>query len=460
KWISTIGDGYNTLSPILYEDGYIYTGSGPNASNEGRYVGIKVQDLDPDSATEENAPVWKHESNSGYYWSGGAIVDGVIVFAGDDGQLVSADLKTGQEVDTLALGGQIRNSVVYDSESGKLVIGAKNSKVHAVELKTDGSFDDATYMTADLPAQSTSPVIVYNDRVYIGSGQMSQGSITVLNLNDLSEIYTANVGSGGIQGGLLATTAYGTDANKHQINIYFTRNSNPGGLYMITDYEGNTAAPEVTDIYIPTDKNYCLSSPIADKDGSIYYSNDSGYLFALSFEKEIVLDELDAYWSSYRKNTNNMALLDIKLPENQAQAIEAWKEKLSLDWSAISTPLIVEDKVYVVCGKTLSVFDKDGNTLNSMTLEGSTSWYASFLASGGGLIYAHIGNGKIQAVDAKTLESKWISTIGDGYNTLSPIVYKEGYIYTGSGPNASNEGAYVGIKVQDKDPNSGTEENT
>jgi len=287
KWISTLGDGYDTLSPIVYEDGYVYTGSGPNASNSGSYVGIKVQDLDPSSTTEENAPAWKHESSKGYYWSGGAVIDDVIVFAGDDGELVSSKLKTGQIADTLTLGGQIRNSVVYDKESGKLIIGAKDSKVHSVELNDDFTFDDDTYVSADIPAQSTSPAIVYNDRVYIGSGQMSKGSITVLNLSDLSEIYTADVGAGGIQGGLLATTAYGTDENNHQINIYFTRNNNPGGLYMIKDFADNTTAPEVVDIYIPTDKNYCLSSPISDEDGTIYYSNDSGYLFALKYANVI-----------------------------------------------------------------------------------------------------------------------------------------------------------------------------
>ncbi|MBN2898629.1 MAG: S-layer homology domain-containing protein, partial [Clostridia bacterium] len=263
--------------------------SGPNASNEGAYVGIKVQDKDPNSGTEENTPVWRHESSNGYYWSGGAVVDDVIVFAGDDGQLISADLRTGQEVDSLALGGQIRNCVVYDPTSEKVIVSAENSKVHAVALNKDGTFNDTTYMTANLPAASTSPAIVYNGRIYIGSGKTDQGHITVFKLDDLSEIYSATVGSGGIQGGLLATTAYGTDANK-QINIYFTRNNNPGGLYMIKDFEGNTTAPEVTDIYIPIDKNYCLSSPIADEDGNIYYSNDSGYLFALTYAPVVESD--------------------------------------------------------------------------------------------------------------------------------------------------------------------------
>ncbi|MBN2897320.1 MAG: hypothetical protein JXO44_00990, partial [Clostridia bacterium] len=184
----------------------------------------------------------------------------------------------------------------------------------------------------------------------------------------------------------------------------------------------------------------------------VYHESCSGYALAalidldnkdsMYHKKHIltptdqVTTDLDAYWPSYRKNKSNMALLNVELPRKQKEAIEAWKKKLAISWTsgAISTPLIVDDKVYVVCGKTLSVFDKDGNELNTMTLEGSTGYYANFLASGKGLIYAHIGNGKIQAVDAKTLESKWISTIGDGYNTLSPILYEDGYIYTGSGP--------------------------
>ena len=60
--------------------------------------------------------------------------------------------------------------------------------------------------------------------------------------------------------------------------MYFTANKRPGELYR---YSVNDKS--VTSIYTPSgsNANYCTASVIADADGNLYYSNDSGTVFAL-----------------------------------------------------------------------------------------------------------------------------------------------------------------------------------
>ena len=72
------------------------------------------------------------------------------------------------------------------------------------------------------------------------------------------------------------------------------------------------------------------------------------------------------------------------------------------------------------------------------------------------MIFAQVGNGQVQAVDATTLKSVWISEVLGG-QTLSPITYKNGYIYTGTWNSESKEGTYFCLSVTDEDPDNPTE---
>ncbi|MFR4802054.1 MAG: InlB B-repeat-containing protein [Eggerthellaceae bacterium] len=63
------------------------------------------------------------------------------------------------------------------------------------------------------------------------------------------------------------------------IYAYFTCNSTPGGVYR---YKlGDDAAEQ---LFVPEGdmQNYCLASIVADAEGNLYYTNDSGTLFKLS----------------------------------------------------------------------------------------------------------------------------------------------------------------------------------
>ena len=73
-----------------------------------------------------------------------------------------------------------------------------------------------------------------------------------------------------------------------------------------------------------------------------------------------------------------------------------------------------------------------------------------------GMLFAQIGGGQIQAVSATSLKSLWISESLGG-QTLSPITYKDGYIYTGTWNSETTAGIYFALSVTDEDPSRGDE---
>jgi hypothetical protein len=137
--------------------------------------------------------------------------------------------------------------------------------------------------------------VVYNNRLYVGSGNAGgNASITVFNASTLAEYYSAEFGPSegwgcDVEGSLLLSTENASrtlEGSKCSasdcIYIYATANNSVGAIYCLTDYDGNTTA-NVETLYAPEEanQNYCVSSPIADENGQLYYGNDSGNIFAL-----------------------------------------------------------------------------------------------------------------------------------------------------------------------------------
>lgn len=293
-WIATTDTDYSTISPIIYKDGFIYTGRGNNASTKGAYFCIDTTDEDKSKGDEVKTPVWQHQTASGYYWSGGLIKGEAIIFAGDDETVTSLDIEDGQVIDTYNVNGKVRSSIVYDNKTGRIIVVTKESGIYSFKLMADGTFGAAASKT--LPYQGTSTPVVYGGRVYVGSGFLDDGEISVLDADTLETIYSEAVG--GVQGSLLLTTAYTSENNKNTVYVYFTVNKTPGSLYCLKDYDGNTEGG-ITSVYTPegSAQEFCLSSPICDSDGTIYYSNDSGNLFVLSSNQQdwvAVRDMIDA----------------------------------------------------------------------------------------------------------------------------------------------------------------------
>lgn len=288
-WIYQDPLGGQSLSPISYSEGYIYTGFWNSEVKDANFVCLSVTDEDTECPDESKVAAWTYTQKGGFYWAGSAVVGDAVIVGTDNGvsdytsagsKLISFNKLTGEIISELALTGDQRSSIAYDEDSGKIYFTSKNGILYRAEVKTDGSIVNLEGKELIEGKQSTSTPVVHNGRIYLGlgGGVGSAGVIAVVSADDLSLIYTAPL-KAYPQCSVLVSTAYEKETGK--VYIYTTYNGNPGGIYVLTDGEGQTEA-EGYDLFIPERKNFCITSVICGKDGTLYYKNDSGYVFAVT----------------------------------------------------------------------------------------------------------------------------------------------------------------------------------
>ncbi len=260
---------HQSLSTLTYSDGYVYTGTAYadwSTSYRGVFECIEV-------ATGN--VVWQYDHlNAGFYWSGCVAVNGAVVFAGDDGMLLSLNAKTGDVLDSLSLGAPVRSTAVL-SESQVFVV-SNDGTLHKINVLSDGTFGDES--SVNFASSSTCAPTIYDGKAIVGGSLGEAGNwagvICVIDINEMDAIKSVSAPAD-VKSCPLVSTGFGDD-----VYVYFTSNTTPGGIY---SFNINDSSDTPTAIFTPTDDeaNYCLSSIIADSDGTLYYTNDSGRLFAI-----------------------------------------------------------------------------------------------------------------------------------------------------------------------------------
>lgn len=301
-WVSEPVGG-QTLSPITYKDGYIYTGTWNSETAAGSYFCLSVTDEDPLRGDETKYCTWKYSHKGGFYWAGSYTNGTYLVFGSDDGNtegnytdssiLYSVAAKSGILLDKIeGLNGDIRTSVVY--ENGYVYFATKGGYLYRVAMNADGTFGQLC--SYNLGGMATASPVVYKGRIYIGvcgtGGQFNADgghhfAVLTENAEGLSLAYNMPVG-GYPQAGALLSTAYeqvdynGDGAADGRVYLYFTFNAFPGGIYYFTDEPGQTSG-EAELLFVPdTDQQqYCISPICVDSDGVLYYKNDSCYIMAI-----------------------------------------------------------------------------------------------------------------------------------------------------------------------------------
>lgn len=292
-------------SPITYSDGYVYAGFWNGESGAANFVCLTA-DYEGTSAKEA---LWRYTSQGGFYWAGAYANEKYVVVGTDDGQsgytsqtakLVVFDKRTGEIVDSKeSYTGDIRSNIAY--ADGRVYFTSKGGYFYSEVLGADGKLSGS--QAIDLGGMSTSTPVVYKSRAYVGvsgDGQFTAYSghhIAVLDLNSWSVAYTATTQGYPQTSGLLST-----NTEDGSVNVYFMDNYTPGVMRVINDSANQTAlkngisengqsncAPVVFKPEGPL-AQYCISSPVVDKYGTLYFKNDSGNLIVLtSAVKELVV---------------------------------------------------------------------------------------------------------------------------------------------------------------------------
>lgn len=297
------------LSPITYSDGYIYTGFWNSETKDANYVCLSVTDEDPNETSETKYATWTKSVPGGFYWAGSVVVGDVLVVGTDDGasgttgtsRLYALNKKNGSEIshlDLTGLGDQ-RSSIAYSD--GRVYFTTKGGYLCSAAVSSGGTLSDLK--SANMGAQSTSTPIVYQGKVYVcaGSGVVDEtigkgaGHFIVADAVTLEKI-SAVAMKGYPQCSPLLSTAY---EGEGYLYFYCTYNANPGGISLIKVKTADQSA-ELVELYDAAGyEQFCVTSIICGTDGTLYYKNDSGYVFAVGVSTDAqkaqqVQDQIDA----------------------------------------------------------------------------------------------------------------------------------------------------------------------
>lgn len=290
-WLSP-STGEQMLSALVYNDGYLYTGTtdgggGGTAATDGRYFCLSTADEDTSDGFEVKDYVWESKTG-GYYWADGVVVGDRVYFAGDSGVLYAHHLTRDIVYDTFDLGGQFRSNIIYDPAANRLIAATKSGTLFTIPLKEDGTFDKTGIRQTKEGAITgvAGGIAAYRGRIYVTSGGMHvpTGKFFVLDANTLSVIYETDKISS--QSYPIVCTAYANEGNDYLVYLYLN-DYQSGVAYILEDSQSQTAYKEAfrigNDEMIGGERHqtttYNSSSFKADQFGNLYFIGGSSWGF-------------------------------------------------------------------------------------------------------------------------------------------------------------------------------------
>ena len=294
------------------------------------------------------------------------------------------------------------------------------------------------------------------------------------------ESYTVTVNGG-------SDTTVPLNLGENKIDVVVT---NPGGYtntYTITvtrvgsievGFTVDPADAKVTvwdtnkDRVAPTDGKYTVMSGaeytyLVQKDG--YVSQKSSFKFSESSTIDITLavatenpnldKSITAEWGNFRNGDNNLGTTNAKTPYAPEDAEILWAVKHGTGWAAApGSPIMVDGDIYTYSGSTIRRLNSmTGETVTEGTMVDKSSYSIVPMTYGDGMVFVGLSGGKIQAFNAKTLESLWVYTDELGGQPNCPITYKDGYIYAGFWNSEARNANFACINTIDEDHASATE---
>lgn len=277
-----------SLASITVRDGYAYFGTasaGWADSSDGYLLCVRISD---------GKVMWQHknENSKGYYWSGMAFSGGYGVIADDSGTVSTIDPATGKTVASLKVADRVRTTVLIDGSTAYVV--SADGVLHKLSVADDGALSELGKVS--FGSSSTSTPVLVNGKIVVGGASAESfvggyqnkytyhyGQLAVIDAETLAVDYSICKADGnyirqGTSGGGDVKSQPVVSVQNGETYVYFTSNNNPGGIYRyrIGDVEAEL-------LYTPAagDQQYCMASISVGSDGSLYYVNDSGKLFAV-----------------------------------------------------------------------------------------------------------------------------------------------------------------------------------
>ena len=277
-----------SLASVTVRDGYAYFGTASASwtdSSDGYLLCVRISD---------GKVIWQHknENGKGYYWAGLAFCGNYGVIADDSGTVSTVNPDTGETVTSLKVADRVRTTVLVDGSIAYVV--SADGVLHKLSVGADGTLSELGKVT--FGSSSTSTPVLVNGKIVVGGASIESfaggyqnkytyyyGQLAVIDAETLAVDYSICKADGsyirqGTSGGGDVKSQPVVSVQNGETYVYFTSNNNPGGIYRyrIGDDEAEL-------LYTPAagDQQYCMASISVGSDGSLYYVNDSGKLFAV-----------------------------------------------------------------------------------------------------------------------------------------------------------------------------------
>lgn len=277
-WVSNaIAAGDMNMSTVTAANGMVFTGTTSNwNATKGTFFGINAITGDC---------VWANKSeDAGYYWAGACKVGNVLVYGDNAGWLKAVEPATGKVVSQLKLSSAIRSTVVSNEAGTTAYMTTNDGTLHVLSVAIDGGLSEQNVVLDSTKALCTSTPTLFEGNLYVGGGVYgSKGYFSVIDASTLQVKSTIEVPY------YVQSTPLVAKAVDGKTYAYFTCNgaetdenkipTNGGGAWVYC-LETNTA----TKLFEATGDmaNWCTKSIVMGADGTLYWTNDSGTLFALA----------------------------------------------------------------------------------------------------------------------------------------------------------------------------------
>ena len=278
-WVSkATAPGDKNMSTVTASGGMVFTGTTSDwGASSGTFFGINA-------ITGEC--VWANRSNeAGYYWAGACKIGNVLVYGDSAGWLKAVEPATGKTVSQIKLSeSAIQSTVISNNAETKAYVMTTDGFLHEVEVGFDGSLSEQSKTELRLHGGGTSTPTLFEGNIYVGGGTWNtKGTFNVIDAATMQVKNTIELPFYVQSAPLVAKAANG------KTYAYFTCNGaetnasgepTSGGGAWVYCLETNTA----TKLFDATGSmaNYCTKSITMGADGTLYWTNDSGTLFALT----------------------------------------------------------------------------------------------------------------------------------------------------------------------------------
>lgn len=278
-WVSAaIASGAQNISTVTASGGMVFTGTANSLDSNynaatGTFFGINA-------ITGER--VWANEeTNTGFYWSGACKVGSVLLYGNDAGVLTAVDPATGKTVSTLKLSSAIRSTAISNSAGTEAYVTTNDGTLHKIAIAPDGSLSESN--ATSFTSKSTSTATLFQGNLFVGGCAADYtGTLSIIDAATMQVKHSVSLPFEVKSAPLVAKAA---DGNTY---AYFTCNGaegnwpdyTSGGGAWVYCLETNTT----TKLFDATGSmaNWCTKSIVMGADGTLYWTNDSGTLFALA----------------------------------------------------------------------------------------------------------------------------------------------------------------------------------